>query len=97
MKEARPLEYGMSDALDYIPGAEVLDNTEKLEQDKLEQGEWPGLFKLWFLISFGLCFFSCVKLKLEDNLNSSSSSSISSQVRRLRSYIRDYVPPCSIM
>jgi len=42
MKESVPLEYGKLDSKDYIPGAEVLPDTEKLQAAQKDQEEWSS-------------------------------------------------------
>jgi len=42
MKEAVPLEYGLLESKDYIPGAEVLQDASELDQEKHEQDDWSS-------------------------------------------------------
>jgi len=46
MRETRVLEYGQKDVKDYIPGAEVLSETEEVTEQKKDQG-------MYILMSYG--------------------------------------------
>ena len=56
MKEFKPLQYGESGAIDYLPGAEVLKTTD--ERD--EHGKDRGMLPVYRFSQFLLCNFDHV-------------------------------------